>query len=169
MLDIVATKHANLISKFGGHAMAAGLSLDKDKYEEFTHAYNQVLSQWVSQDDLQQEILSDGELEDNQFSLATAKALRNSGPWGQGFPVPVFDGEFKVLDYRVVGEHHLKLTLQPANGEHSLAAIAFNYANYDWNNRASIVHAAFELDVNQFRGIESPQLLIKHLVVRELH
>ncbi len=168
VLDTVAAKHPNIISKFGGHAMAAGLSLDKNKYQQFVDAFNQVLSEWVSQDDLHQEILSDGELNDDHFSLATAKSLRDSGPWGQGFPAPVFDGQCKVLDYRVVGEHHLKLTLQPTNGEHSLAAIAFNYANYKWNNRATIVHAAYELDVNRFRGIETPQLLIKHLEVRAM-
>lgn len=169
VLDTVAAKHPDIISKFGGHAMAAGLSLDKNKYEQFVDAFNQVLSDWVDQDDLRQEILSDGELSDDHFNLITAKSLRDSGPWGQGFPVPVFDGEFKVLDYRIVGEHHLKLTLQPKNGEHSLAAIAFNYANYKWNNRASVVHAAYELDVNYFRGIETPQLLIKHLEVRAMH
>jgi len=169
VLDTVAAQHPDIISKFGGHAMAAGLSLDKNKYQQFVDAFNQVLSEWVDQDDLRQEILSDGELSDDHFSLSTAKSLRDSGPWGQGFPVPVFDGEFRVLDYRIVGEHHLKLTLQPTNGEHSLAAIAFNYANYKWNSRASIVHAAYELDVNHFRGIETPQLLIKHLEVRAMH
>ena len=169
VLDAVAAKHPSLIAKFGGHAMAAGLSLQVEHYEEFTQAFNQVLVSWVNQNDLQQEILSDGELDEEDFNLATAKVLKNSGPWGQEFPVPVFDGEFKVLDYRVVGEHHLKLTLQPSNSTNSLAAIAFNYANYAWNNRASIVHAAYELDVNYFRGIESPQLLIKHLEVRATH
>lgn len=169
VLDTVAAKHPHIISKFGGHAMAAGLSLDKKYYEEFTQAYNQVLTEWVSEDDLQQEIMSDGELVYHQFNLNTAKSLRNSGPWGQGFPVPMFDGEFKVLDYRVVGEFHLKLTLQPENSDLSLGGIVFNYANYDWNNRALTVHVAYELDVNHFRGIETPQLLIKHLQVRELH
>lgn len=169
VLDTVAAKHPKIISKFGGHAMAAGLSLDKNNYEQFSQAYNQVLSTWLSEDDLHQEILSDGELENDQFNLNTAKSLRKSGPWGQGFPVPVFDGEFKVLDYRVVGEHHLKLSLQPKASEQALNAIAFNYANYQWNNRASIVHAAYELDINYFRGIETPQLLIKHLEVRELY
>ncbi len=169
VLDTVAAKHPHIITKFGGHAMAAGLSLRKNNYQDFIQAYNQVLSEWMSEDDLNQEIFSDGELENHQFSLNVAKYLRNSGPWGQGFPVPVFDGEFTVLDYRVVGEHHLKLTLQPSNGDVSLAAIAFNYANFDWSNRARVVRAAYQLDVNYFRGIESPQLLIKHLEVCAMH
>jgi len=169
VLDTVAARHPDVISKFGGHAMAAGLSLPKDKYDEFVEAYKQVLKEWLTDEDLQAEILSDGELNDKNLSLATAKILRASGPWGQGFPVPVFDGEFKVLDYRVVGEHHLKLTLQSPQGNNTLNAIAFNYANFDWNNRAAVVFAAYELEVNHFRGIESPQLLIKHLEVRAMH
>ena len=169
VLDTVAAQYPMLISKFGGHAMAAGLSLAKDNYQQFTNAFNEVLAQWIEPDDLQQEILSDGELQSHHLNLAMAKSLRSSGPWGQGFPVPIFDGEFRVIDYRIVGEHHLKLTLQMLNEERTLDAIAFNYLNYAWNNRASIVHAAFELDVNHFRGIETPQLLIKHLEVRDTH
>ena len=169
VLDTVAARHPDIIAKFGGHAMAAGLSLPKDKYDEFVSAFNKVLGEWLTLEDLQAEILSDGELNDKHLSLATAKIIKASGPWGQGFPVPVFDGEFKVLDYRVVGEHHLKLTLQSPEGSSSINAIAFNYANFDWNNRAAVVHAAYELDVNHFRGIESPQLLIRHLEVRAMH
>lgn len=169
VLDTVAAKHPQLISKFGGHAMAAGLSLPKDHYDQFTQAFEQVLSAWVSPEDLHAEILSDGELGHDDLDLATAKVLRSSGPWGQGFPTPVFDGEFAVLEYRIVGEHHLKLVLQPQNSEKSIEAIAFNFANYDWNNRAAVVHAAFQLDVNSFRGVESPQLVIQHLEVRGTH
>ena len=169
VLDTIAARHPDIIAKFGGHAMAAGLSLPKNKYDEFVAAFHQVLGEWLTPEDLHNEILSDGELGEQNLSLAMAKILRTSGPWGQGFPVPVFDGEFKVLDYRVVGEHHLKLTLQSTDGDTSVNAIAFNYANFDWNNRAAVVHAAYELDVNQFRGIESPQLLIRHLEVRATH
>ncbi|MFK7794241.1 MAG: single-stranded-DNA-specific exonuclease RecJ [Gammaproteobacteria bacterium] len=169
VLDTVAARYPDIIAKFGGHAMAAGLSLPKDKYDEFVTAFHQVLEEWLTIEDLHDEILSDGELNEKNLSLATAKILRTSGPWGQGFPVPVFDGEFKVLDYRVVGEHHLKLTLQSSQGNNSVNAIAFNYANFDWNNRAAVVHAAYELEVNHFRGIESPQLLIRHLEVRTMH
>ncbi len=169
VLDTVAARHPDIITKFGGHAMAAGLSLATDKYDQFVMAFNNVLKELVSPEDLQSEILSDGELSDQHLSLATAKSLRSSGPWGQGFPVPVFDGVFNVLDYRIVGEHHLKLTLQIAGSENSINAIAFNYSNYHWDNRAALVYAAYELDVNHFRGIESPQLLIRHLEVRAMH
>ncbi|MDW3094927.1 MAG: single-stranded-DNA-specific exonuclease RecJ [Gammaproteobacteria bacterium] len=169
VLDTVAARNPGIIAKFGGHAMAAGLSLSKEKYDKFVVAFNQVLSEWLTDEDLQFEILSDGELNEQHLNLEMAKTLRASGPWGQGFPVPVFDGEFRVIDYRVVGEHHLKLTLQSAEGNNTVNAIAFNYTNFDWNNRASVVHAAYELDVNHFRGIESPQLLIRHLEVRSMH
>ena len=169
VLDTVAARNPDMISKFGGHAMAAGLSLSQDNYTSFVDAFNDVLSDWVSAEDLQAEILSDGELTDEHLSLNTAQLLRSSGPWGQAFPMPVFDGEFKVIDYRIVGEHHLKMTLQVINGQNTIDAIAFNYQNYDWNNRADIIHAAYELDVNCFRGIESAQMMIRHLTVIATH
>ena len=169
VLDTVAARYPDLIVKFGGHAMAAGLSLSVDKFDQFVVAFNEVLNEWISPEDLSAEILSDGEIDTQYLNLATAKALRTSGPWGQGFPVPVFDGEFYVLDYRVVGEHHLKLTLQLAGSDDSISAIAFNYSNFHWDNRAALIYAAYELDVNHFRGIESPQLLIRHLEVRTMH
>jgi single-stranded-DNA-specific exonuclease len=166
VLDTVAARHPELISKFGGHAMAAGLSLPLANYARFTEAFNSVLSDWVKPEDLNAEILSDGELNDEQLNLATAKLVRESGPWGQAFPVPVFDGEFRVIDYRVVGEHHLKMKLQPMGGRHSIDAIAFNFQNYHWDNRADIVYVAYELDVNHFRNIESAQLLVRYLSVK---
>ena len=166
VLDTVAARYPKLISKFGGHAMAAGLSLPVGNYSVFVDAFNEVLSSWMTQEDLHAEILSDGELTDEHLCLNTAQMLRNSGPWGQAFPMPVFDGEFKVIDHHVVGEHHLKMTLQPIDGQSTVDAIAFNYQNYDWNNRATIIHVAYELDVNCFRGIESAQMMIRHLVVK---
>ena len=168
VLDNVAAKNPQLITRFGGHAMAAGLSLPRSHYEQFVVAFNEVLKSWVSPAVLKAEILSDGELNEADINLATARQLRASGPWGQGFPTPVFDGEFNVLDYRIVGEHHLKLTLQTKQGARALSAIAFNYANFDWQPRAALVHVAYELDVNHYRGIESPQLLIRHLQVRAM-
>jgi len=168
-LDTVAARYPDLISKFGGHAMAAGLSLPEANYSLFVDAFNEVLSDWVTAEDLHEEIISDGELNDEYLSLNTAQMLRTSGPWGQAFPMPVFDGEFKVIDHRIVGEHHLKLTLQPINGVSIVDAIAFNFRNYDWNNRAEIIHAAYELDVNCFRGIESVQMMIRYLTVKTAH
>ena len=148
--------------------MAAGLSLPRAHYEAFVAAFNHVLKAWLSPAVLRAEILSDGELDEADINLAMARRLRNSGPWGQGFPTPVFDGEFNVLDYRIVGEHHLKLSLQTRPGGPAFSAIAFNYANFDWHQRAALVHVAYELNVNHYRGIESAQLLIRYLQVRTM-
>lgn len=169
VLDTVAARHPGLITKFGGHAMAAGLSLPPANYSQFEEVFNSVLSDWVSSADLNAEILSDGELDDEYLNLTTAQLLRESGPWGQAFPAPVFDGEFRVIDQRIVGEHHLKLRLQSVDSSHSIDAIAFNFKNFNWDNRADIVYAAYELDVNHFRGIDSAQLLIRYLDIKATH
>lgn len=165
VLDTVAARNPGLISKFGGHAMAAGLSLSIDQYENFTKAFSEVLAEWVSEEDLQAEILSDGELQASELEVETARMLRNSGPWGQSFPAPVFDGEFSVVAHRIVGEKHLKLTLQAIHSKHTIDAIAFNYENFMWNDAAVTVHIAYQLDVNVYQGIESAQLLVRYLQV----
>ena len=169
VLDSVATRHPGLITKFGGHAMAAGLSLPLDHYSQFEQAFTSILSEWVKPGDLNAEILSDGELNDEYLNLPAAQLLRASGPWGQAFPVPVFDGKFRVIDHRVVGDHHLKMRLQSVDGDHSIDAIAFNFQNFTWDDRADIVYTAYELDINHFRGIDSVQLLIRHLEVQTTH
>jgi single-stranded-DNA-specific exonuclease len=108
-------------------------------------------------------MLSDGELHVSQLNIEIARALRAAGPWGQGFPMPLFDGRFKLISYRIVGQKHMKITLQVIDSEIMLDAILFNYENYDWQSRADIIHIAYELDVNFFRGIESVQLMIRHI------
>lgn len=165
VLDTVAARNPGLISKFGGHAMAAGLSLSVDNYAAFCKAFAQVLEEWLTAEDLQAEILSDGELHDADLAIETARVLRNSGPWGQAFPAPIFDGEFKVLAHRVVGEKHLKLKLQAKDSKQEIDAIAFNYENFAWHEHAVNVHAAYQLDVNLYQGVESAQLLIRYLQV----
>ncbi len=169
VLATVASLYPGLITKFGGHAMAAGLTLQQENYQAFKSAFNHVLASLLSADDLQAQILSDGELMDEQLSLAIAREICNAGPWGQGFTTPVFDGYFNVVDQRVVAQKHLKLSLQATNGDKILAAILFNYANFAWQTRAQTVHIAYQLDVNYFRGIETPQLVIKHLEVIAMH
>lgn len=169
VLECVASRYPGLISKFGGHAMAAGLTINPDDYEDFQQAFNQVLSEWVSAEDLSAVMMSDGELQANDLSIDIARTLRAGGPWGQGFPTPVFDGQFKLTSYRVVGHKHMKITLQMLNSDLVLDGILFNYENYDWQSRADVVHVAYELDVNYFRGIESLQLMIRHIEVISLH
>ncbi len=162
-LDAVASSHPGLIEKFGGHAMAAGLSLAEKDYPAFSAAFNDEVARHLSADDLTGVIYSDGELSDQELSLDTAQLLRDASPWGQGFPAPLFDGDFTVLGYRVVGEKHLKMTLQSAQGSCQIDAIAFNTAALP--DDCQHVHMAYRLDANEFRGIVSPQLIFEYIEV----
>jgi single-stranded-DNA-specific exonuclease len=164
-LDAVATQNPGLITKFGGHAMAAGLSLNEDKLSEFEQAFVQQVAQLVTEDDLQARLITDGCLEAQQLSMHTAEMLRDAGPWGQLFPEPCFQGDFRIVQQRIVGERHLKLVLAPHNQpEIAIDAIWFNIDTARWPNpEAETVHCVYRLDVNEFRGLESLQLMVQHL------
>ncbi len=159
-LDNIAARQPQLLSKFGGHAMAAGLSLARDQFEAFARAFDEEVSRWLSDDDLRGRLYTDGELATEDFSLNLAETLRAGGPWGQGFPEPLFDGCFDVLDRRIVGEKHLKLTLRSGNSQ-PISAIAFHAAGTPsaWTR----VRAAYRLDVNEYQGSRSLQLVLVHL------
>ncbi|NHO64517.1 single-stranded-DNA-specific exonuclease RecJ [Aestuariicella hydrocarbonica] len=164
-LDAVASAHPGLLTKFGGHAMAAGMSLKKSDFPRFQQAFDEVVRQSLSQADLQAEILSDGALSADEFNLPLAHTLREAGPWGQHFPEPVFDGEFYLVQQRIVGEKHLKLVLamDPA-GQQLVDAIAFNVDVDVWPNpSAEKIKLAYRLDVNEFRGRETVQLMAVHV------
>ncbi|GMQ77397.1 MAG: single-stranded-DNA-specific exonuclease RecJ [Gammaproteobacteria bacterium] len=160
-LEAIATRHAGLLSKFGGHAMAAGLSLARERFDEFCAAFDAEVRRHLSAGDLRGTILSDGPLGAADIGLALARELRGAGPWGQGFPEPVFDGEFEVVSSRVVGDTHLKLTLRAADRAQPVDAIAFNALDY-WPTDAKVVRLAYKLDVNRFRGRETAQLVVEH-------
>ena len=160
-LDAVAARHPGLIDKFGGHAMAAGLSLAEANYSTFAAAFNKEVARHLSTDDLTGIIYSDGELSEQELSLDTAQLLRDASPWGQGFPSPLFDGDFRVMSQRVVGEKHLKMTLQPAHGDSRIDGIAFNTAVLPAGCQQ--VHMAYRLDANEYRGVVSPQLIVEHI------
>ena len=164
-LDAVATQNPGLITKFGGHAMAAGLSLNEDKLSEFEQAFEQQVAQLVTEDDLQARLITDGCLEAQQLSMHTAEMLRDAGPWGQLFPEPCFQGDFRIVQQRIVGERHLKLVLAPHNQpEIAIDAIWFNIDTARWPNpEAETVHCVYRLDINEFRGLESLQLMVQHL------
>ena len=164
-LDAVATQNPGLITKFGGHAMAAGLSLNEDKLSEFEQAFEQQVAQLVTEDDLQARLITDGCLEAQQLSIHTAEMLRDAGPWGQLFPEPCFQGDFSIVQQRIVGERHLKLVLAPHNQpEIAIDAIWFNIDTARWPNpEAETVHCVYRLDINEFRGLESLQLMVQHL------
>lgn len=162
-LDSVATKHPGLISKFGGHAMAAGLSIDEAGYEVFSKSFDEEVRRHLNEDNLQGVIMSDGELLSDEFSMATAEELRFAGPWGQLFQEPVFDGLFNIKSKRIVGEKHLKMSLQPVDSKLEIDAIAFNITDEDWSPELKQAKVAYRLDVNVFRGNKSLQLMVEHI------
>ncbi len=159
----VAARHPGLIDKFGGHAMAAGLTIRRDRLDAFRVAFAAASDRYRHLIKDANELLSDGELAADEFSLATAELLRHAAPWGQGFPEPVFDGRFRVIEQRIVGERHLKLTLAAAETGRRIAAIAFNHPELLSGNEATLYRAAFRLDVNEYRGRRSPQLVVEHI------
>ncbi|WP_317928668.1 single-stranded-DNA-specific exonuclease RecJ [Halioxenophilus sp. WMMB6] len=164
-LDRVASSHPGLISKFGGHAMAAGLSISKAKFPQFAKAFDQTVRELLSADDLSEAIWSDGELLGEEFNLPLAEAIRNAGPWGQAFPEPLFDGEFQLVQSRLVSGKHLKMVVAPVTGGQPLIdAIAFNVDTDQWPNAGvERVHMVYQLEVNEYRGQQSVQLLVRHL------
>jgi len=162
-IDLLATRNPEMINTFGGHAMAAGLSIPKQNFEAFATEFDRVIEELVTPEQLEAILLSDGELKDNELSLDIAELLFRAGPWGQGFPEPVFDGVFKVNDHRIVGKHHLKLNVTPSNGRQKIDAIAFNIDRHQWNEEASEVRIAYQLSINEFRGVRSAQLVVQYL------
>jgi len=163
-LDAVAAGNPGLISKFGGHAMAAGLSLPTAHFEDFRQAFDREVRRQLCAEDLTGRLVCDGELAVEEFNLQLAAALREAGPWGQHFPEPGFHGEFTLIQQRLVGERHLKMVLQPQGSSEVLDAIAFNIDPQIWPDptirRARLVYS---LDVNEYRGRQSLQLLVRHL------
>ncbi|AYA63281.1 single-stranded-DNA-specific exonuclease RecJ [Alteromonas sp. RKMC-009] len=169
ILDEVNTGWPGVIDKFGGHAMAAGLSLATDALAQFEKAFHHVTLRHLANIDCERKILSDGELAADEIDLSLAHALRQAGPFGQGFDAPKFDGVLDIVDQRMVGENknHLKLVFRKANGE-EVDGIAFGVDTTVWPN-AGILRAqvVYQLDINTFRGRESVQLLIEEIVPGE--
>ena len=165
VMEAVASQNPGLITKFGGHAMAAGLTLDEDKLDGFIQAFQAQVEREISADDLKALILSDGSLEPHHFSLHMAELLQEAGPWGQQFPEPLFDGKFMVKKQRIVGEKHLKLVLScPSQPDLILDAIHFNMDAEQWPNpQCKIAHCVYQLDINEFRGQRNLQLLVRHI------
>jgi single-stranded-DNA-specific exonuclease len=163
VLDAVAAKHPDVLEKFGGHAMAAGMTITLGSFEKFTQAFDEEVRRQLSEDDLQQVIHSDGELSESQFNLELAKLLRDAGPWGQNFSEPVFDGVFKLIQQRIVGKKHLKMVLA-LDDNAIIDAIAFNVDVKLWpNEQVEQVRLAYKLDVNEYKNRESVQLLVDYI------
>lgn len=160
-IDAVDRRHPGLIARFGGHAMAAGLTLPRECLDAFREAFVEAVRAQLGDVPPQPEIHSDGELPAALMTLETAELLRLAGPWGKGFPEPRFDGRFEVLSARLVGERHLKLRVSSRDGV-PIDAIGFNLGDYLSRARGQ-VHLAYRLDVNDYRGVRAPQLLLDHL------
>ena len=159
MLDQVATRHPGLLSKFGGHAMAAGLSLAEARLDDFNEALNEAIAITLDHRPPQRIQDSDGSLEAGDLTLSTAEQVTQAGPWGQQFPEPLFDGAFTVKRHRIVGEKHLKLSLALGNTE--VEAIAFNIDVASWlENPLPQLGALYRLGINDYRGDRSAQLVI---------
>lgn len=165
LLEAVSGMHPELIVRFGGHAMAAGLTIAAESYERFATAAAEQLDRLYPHADFSGAIISDGALSEQAVDswgglLQAARAIRDGGPWGSGFPEPVWHGDFMVLEQRTVGDKHLKLRVRPADGGKAIDAIAFNQAGPAYRD---IVQLAYRLDVNEFRGVESPQLVVEQI------
>ncbi len=169
VFDEVATKHPHILNKFGGHAMAAGLSLETSKLDEFTQAICDVVQSHANEETFQEIHYSDGELQANDFELHSADELRYAAPWGQHFPAPVFDNRFTIVNKRLLKEKHYKLVLRPNNVKNNIArtvdAIAFNIDKENWPEEGGEVHLLYRLEVNEFRNACSLQLMVEKLLV----
>ncbi len=164
ILERVNSLYPDMLVKFGGHAMAAGLSLKTEYLSEFQKAFNQVVKDWVKDDSMQGIVWTDGELPTDLLSIATAELINQAGPWGQAFPEPVFEGEFKILQQRLLKDAHLKLMVEPKNGGPLLDAIAFNVdRNLYPDLSLKEVRLVYKLSINEFRGQRNLQLLIEHI------
>lgn len=162
LLERVHSLHPQLIERFGGHAMAAGLSLAAENLSAFREAFVAQVNEWVDESTLTQTIWSDGELDASCLQEPFIRALAAYGPWGQGFPEPLFDGEFRIVQQRLVGERHLKLVLETADRA-VIDAIAFNVDLTVWPDASvRMIHAAYKPQLNHFRGRTSVQLQLEH-------
>jgi single-stranded-DNA-specific exonuclease len=166
VLDRIATREPDLIERFGGHAMAAGLSLRETHLDRFARSFDAEVVRCLAGRELDDGIDTDGALDDADFCLATARLLRGAGPWGQGFPEPCFDGEFEVDSARVVGTRHLKLSLRPRGTPTRFDAMAFNYFDPEAPQRLpdGRITAVYRLSINDYRGTERLQLILDHLL-----
>lgn len=163
VLSDIAASHPKLLSKFGGHAMAAGLTLNMHDYPSFALAFDEMVNKRLTHADLEQKIWADGELAEAEINLATAELLLNAAVWGHEFPEPVFHGVFDVIQARIVGRQHLKLVVRQPEGRDLYDAIAFFVDNPEQWLGIRACHAAYKLDINEFRGQRSLQLQIQYL------
>lgn len=163
LLEDIVRLYPDLILTFGGHAMAAGLTIRKTDYEKFATCFDVVLKEHISLEVIQDHCLTDGELAENDLSLQLAYDIQSAGPWGQTFPEPLFDGQFKLIDKRIVGGSHLKLKLQTNDTNKTIDAISFNTTDKHWPDSVLNIQAAYRLNINEFQNRKTLQLLIEYI------
>ena len=163
LLDTVATRHPGTIERFGGHAMAAGLTIRRAMFERFRAAFAAEADRLIPAETRRAVVLTDGEIPGSDFNLGLARSIRDAAPWGQGFPEPVFDGVFRVAGERLVGGRHTKLRLRPRGTERTLDAIAFNREPPLAANTDGEARMAYRFVVNAFRGEERPELVVEEI------
>ncbi|HXZ60673.1 MAG TPA: single-stranded-DNA-specific exonuclease RecJ [Steroidobacteraceae bacterium] len=166
VLETIATRHPGLISRFGGHAMAAGLQLARARLDEFARAFDEEVARWMGGRTAADAVETDGPLSVTEIALETAEALRAGGPWGQAFPEPSFDGVFSIKSARVIGERHLKMWVEPESSSRSFDAVVFNHFEEGAPGALpeGLVQLVYRLDVNEYQGERRLQLLIDHLL-----
>lgn len=169
-LEAIAIQHPNLLLKFGGHAMAAGLAINVEDFTTFAQIFDLEVRKRLADDDLRAVIHTDGELNPLEINLNLADTLLDAGPWGQGFPEPIFDGQFKVVQQRLLKEKHVKFLLSFVDQTYCLDGIAFN-VNLEKHRLDTLanknIQAVYRLDINEYRSQRSVQLLIEHFEVLE--
>jgi single-stranded-DNA-specific exonuclease len=166
VLDAIAAHHPDLISKFGGHAMAAGLSIELANLDRFARAFDEEVTRWMAGALATDAIETDGELSVDEIALETARALRTGGPWGQSFPEPCFDGVFAIRTARLVGDKHLKMWIEHPRTRRTFDAIAFNYtaAETPGDLPSGNAQLVYRLDINEYQGERRLQLLVDHVL-----
>jgi single-stranded-DNA-specific exonuclease len=166
VLDGIAARQPTLISRFGGHAMAAGLTLEEMQLDAFARAFDEEVARWRDPAVPANRVETDGELSSDEIALETAQALREGGPWGQAFPEPCFDGVFAVKNARMLGEKHLKMWVTSGDGARNFDAIAFNFKGTE--ERTPLpdgdVRLVYRLDINEYQGERRLQLLVDHVL-----
>lgn len=160
LLEAVSSAKPGMIDKFGGHAMAAGLTIAESALGTFKKTAAEQMRRLYPDADFSGAIVTDGPLPGSAINLEFARSLRDAGPWGSAFPEPMWSGEFSIVEQRTVGDNHLKMRVRPAAGGDVVDAIAFNQAGAVYRG---VVHLAYKLDVNEFRGIENPQLMVEQI------
>ena len=166
VLDAIAARQPGLISKFGGHAMAAGLTVERARLDLFARAFDEEVGRWAARSAGADAVETDGELAVQEIALETAYAVRVGGPWGQAFPEPCFDGVFTIRSTRIVGERHLKMWVEVPKTGRSFDAIAFNHIEEPATFTApeGAVQLVYRLDVNEYQGERRLQLLVDHVL-----